>query len=155
MVHVAAHQAFAQCRCAALSDLCWGMIRQPGAQAEESLRWEILGDWLLVFQYLPSLACPGRVQLRVVTCCVRSSRAGIGERNGKRLAIQVILVLGNLQSMKSSQGILKRNAFALEVAGAGCLYEEQGKAPSPTFESGSPPAAVEVGGCRRSWLWLT
>lgn len=32
------------------------------------------------------------------------SHAGIGERNGQRLAIQVILVLGNLQSMKSSQG---------------------------------------------------
>lgn len=79
------------------------MIRQPGAQAEERLRWEIFRR-LAAGVSVPAISCLPRQGAAEGGDLLCRSHAGIGERNGQRLAIQVILVLGNLQSMKSSQG---------------------------------------------------
>lgn len=53
---------------------------------------------------VPAISCLPRQGAAEGADLLCRSHAGIGERNGQRLAIQVILMLGNLQSMKSSQG---------------------------------------------------
>lgn len=105
---------------------------------------------LLVFQYLSAPTCLGRVQWDTVHLLVCNSCAGAGmaERKGKCLEIQVVLVLGNAQSRKihgkpfmGDQGsmVLQRDVFApwrsdwhrLSLGGAG-------KSPLPTLVGLAP-----------------
>lgn len=55
-----------------------------------------------MFQYLSPHTCLGSLQWDSVHLLVCSScaRAGMEERRGKRLEIQVVLVLGNVQNRK-------------------------------------------------------